>query len=147
MEFEKYSYGGWIQTFQTLMFTKISICFFLLRIPVEKRSIRPIQVIYRCTYISNIILTLLWILQCVSVARAWNTQTPGTCFTDTQLQRIIISKAIISIIFRLCACSVPHHTFMENSDSTAHQGWIMYTINGSGPVVCYKYLTFLIIVH
>lgn len=36
IEFMKYSYGEWIQTFQTLMFTKISICFFLLRIPVEK---------------------------------------------------------------------------------------------------------------
>ncbi len=98
IEFEKYSYGEWIQTFQTLIFTKISICFFLLRIPVEKRFIRPIQATIFILIVSNIILTLLWILQCNPVARAWNTQTPGTYFTNAQLQRIIISQALISII-------------------------------------------------
>ncbi|KAL6714046.1 hypothetical protein ACLMJK_008540 [Lecanora helva] len=98
IENQKYSYGEWIQTFQTLMFTKISICFFLLRIPVKKYFIRPIQVAIVALIVSNIVLTLLWILQCNPVARAWNKQTPGTCFTDAQLQRIIISQAIISAI-------------------------------------------------
>ena len=98
IEFMKYSYGEWIQTFQTLMFTKISICFFLLRIPVEKHLIRPIQGAAAALIISNIVLTLLWIFQCNPIARSWNTQTPGSCFTDGQLQRIIISQALISII-------------------------------------------------
>jgi len=98
IEFMKYSYGEWIQTFQTLMFNKISICFFLLRIPVEKHLIRPIQGTITALIVSNIVLTLLWIFQCNPIARAWNTQTPGTCFTDGQLQRIIISQALISII-------------------------------------------------
>ena len=98
IEFMKYSYGEWIQTFQTLMFTKISICFFLLRIPVEKHLIRPIQGATAALIISNIVLTLLWIFQCNPIASAWNKQTPGSCFTDAQLQRIIISQALISII-------------------------------------------------
>jgi hypothetical protein len=98
IEYEKYAYGEWIQTFQTLMFNKISICFFLLRIPVEKIYIRPIQATIVVLVVSNIVLTLLWILQCNPVASAWNKQTPGTCFTDAQLQRIIISQALISII-------------------------------------------------
>ena len=98
IEFEKYSYGEWIQTFQTLMFTKISICFFLLRIPVEKHLIRPIQGTIVALVVSNVVLTLLWILQCNPVAKAWNKNTPGTCFTDAQLQRIIFSQAIISIV-------------------------------------------------
>ena len=98
IEFMKYSYGEWIQTFQTLMFTKISICFFLLRIPVERRLIRPIQGAAAALIISNIVLTLLWIFQCHPIDSAWNKQTPGSCFTDGQLQRIIISQALISII-------------------------------------------------
>ncbi len=98
IEFMKYSYGEWIQTFQTLMFTKISICFFLLRIPVEKHLIRPIQGATVALIISNIVLTLLWIFQCNPIASTWNKQTPGSCFTDGQLQRIIISQALISII-------------------------------------------------
>ena len=98
IEFMKYSYGKWIQTFQTLMFTKISICFFLLRIPVRKYMIRPIQGAIIALIISNIVLTLLWIFQCNPIASAWNKQTPGSCFTNGQLQRIIISQALISTI-------------------------------------------------
>ena len=59
IEFMKYSYGEWIQTFQTLMFNKISICFFLLRIPVEKHLTRPIQGAIIALVVSNVILTLL----------------------------------------------------------------------------------------
>lgn len=98
IEFMKYSYGEWIQTFQTLMFTKISICCFLLRIPVKKHLIRPIQGAIAVLIVSNIVLTLLWIFQCNPIARTWNKQTPGRCFTDAQLQRIIVSQALISII-------------------------------------------------
>ena len=98
VETQKYSYGEWIQTFQTLMFNKISICFFLLRIPVEKYLIRPIQAAIVVLIVSNIILTFVWIFQCNPIASAWNKDTPGTCFTDAQLQRIIISQALISTI-------------------------------------------------
>ncbi len=97
-EFMKYSYGKWIQTFQTLMFTKISICFFLLRIPVGKYLIRSLQGAIIALITSNVVLTLLWIFQCKPIASAWNKQTPGSCFTNGQLQRIIISQALISII-------------------------------------------------
>lgn len=98
IEFMKYSYGEWIQTFQTLMFTKISICFFLLRIPVERYLLRPIQGAMIFLVVTNIVLTLLWIFQCNPIATAWNKDTPGHCFTDAQLQRIIMSQALISII-------------------------------------------------
>ena len=99
LEFEKFAYGEWIQTFQTLMFTKLSICFFLLRIPVERHLLRPIQGLIIVLIVSNIVLTLLWIFQCTpALAKAWNKQVPGECFTNGQLQRIIISQGIISII-------------------------------------------------
>ena len=98
IEFMKYSYAEWIQTFQTLMLTKLSICFFLLRIPVEKHLIRPIQGAIIALIVSDIVLTLLWIFQCDPVAAAWNKQNPGSCFSNGQLQRIIISQALVSII-------------------------------------------------
>ncbi|KAL8989785.1 MAG: hypothetical protein Q9169_008280 [Polycauliona sp. 2 TL-2023] len=98
IEFTKYSYGEWIQGFQTLTLTKLSICILLLRIPVEKHLIRPIQGAMAFLIITNIVLTLLWIFQCNPIAGSWNKMTPATCFTDAQLLRIIISQAIISII-------------------------------------------------
>ncbi|KAI4267784.1 MAG: hypothetical protein L6R38_008096 [Xanthoria sp. 2 TBL-2021] len=98
IEFTKYSYGEWIQGFQTLMLTKLSICILLLRIPVEKHLIRPIQGAIAFLIITNLVLTLLWIFQCNPIAGSWNKMTPATCFTDAQLLRIIISQAIISIV-------------------------------------------------
>ncbi|CAL8582304.1 hypothetical protein XPA_007971 [Xanthoria parietina] len=100
IEYTKYSYGEWIQGFQTLMLTKLSICILLLRIPVEKHLIRPIQGAMAFLIITNLVLTLLWIFQCNPIAGSWNKKKmpPASCFTDAQLQRIIISQAIISII-------------------------------------------------
>lgn len=97
-QFLKYSYGEWIQTFQTLMFTKISICLLLLRIPVNKYFVRPLQGSIVFLIVTNIVLTLLWIFQCNPIAGSWDKTRPAKCFTDAQLQRIIISQAIISIV-------------------------------------------------
>ncbi|KAL8834531.1 MAG: hypothetical protein Q9170_003713 [Blastenia crenularia] len=97
-EFLKFSYGEWIQTFQTLMLTKVSICFLLLRIPTETYFLRPLQGSIIFLVVTNIILTFVWVFQCNPIRGAWNKRTAATCFTDAQLLRIIISQAIISII-------------------------------------------------
>lgn len=99
-EYKKYSYGDWIQTFFTLMATKVSICLLLLRISPNKRIIRPIQSLVVFLILSNVVLSLLYILQCIPVDGAWDAQKQKTakCFTQGQVQRIIISQAIISVI-------------------------------------------------
>ena len=70
IEATKYSYGEWIQTFQTLMLNKLSICFFALRIPVKKLFIRPIQGLIVLLIVTNIVLILLWIFQYNPIAGA-----------------------------------------------------------------------------
>lgn len=98
-EFSKYSYGEWLQTFATLMFTKVSICLFLLRITITKGFIRPLQAAVAILVVSNVVLSLLWIFQCTPhLDKAWNDKMPGQCFSKGQLERIIISQALISII-------------------------------------------------
>ncbi|KAI4202044.1 MAG: hypothetical protein LQ350_002832 [Teloschistes chrysophthalmus] len=98
-EFSKYAYGEWLQTFATLMFTKVSICLFLLRITVTTATIRPLQAAVVLLILSNIALSLTWIFQCTPhLDKAWNDELPGKCLTKGQLERIIISQAIISII-------------------------------------------------
>ncbi|KAF6235475.1 hypothetical protein HO173_006158 [Letharia columbiana] len=99
-EFKKYIYGEWIQTFFTLMITKVSICLLLLRISPNKRIERPIQGLVAFLVLSNIVLSLVWILQCIPVDGAWDAKRQKTarCFTQGQVQRVLISQAIISII-------------------------------------------------
>lgn len=93
IEFRKYTYGEWIQTFATLMWTKVSIGLFLLRIPVTKLLVRPLQAAIVFLLISNIILTILWIVQCRPINAAWDRDVEGKCFSRGQLERIIISQA------------------------------------------------------
>ena len=94
-EFKKYTYGEWLQTFFTLMVTKVSICLLLLRISPNKRIIRPIQSLIVFLVLSNVVLSLVWILQCIPVDAAWvaTKQKSAKCFTQGQLQRVIISQA------------------------------------------------------
>ena len=94
-QFKKYTYGEWIQTFLTLMFTKISVCLLLLRISLSQRIIRPIYCLVYCLFVSTAILIVFWIFQCVPVDAAWDLakQPDAQCFSMGKLQRIIISQA------------------------------------------------------
>ena len=92
-EFQKYTYGEWIQTFTTLMWTKVSICLFLLRIPFTKYLVRPLQIALGVLIVSNIILTVLWIVQCRPIAAVWDKSIDGQCFSKGQVQGIIFAQA------------------------------------------------------
>lgn len=88
-----------IQTFFSLMCTKVSICFLLLRIPVNKRYIIPLQIGVVVLIISNVVLTLLWIFQCWPVQALWDpTVKPRYCFNHGIILNIIFSQAIISVV-------------------------------------------------
>ncbi|KAL8693583.1 MAG: hypothetical protein Q9218_001625 [Villophora microphyllina] len=108
-EFLKYTYGEWIQTFATLMWTKISICLFLMRIPVSKTYIRPLQAGIVILVVSNVILTLLWILQCSPIPAAWDLELKkhSKCFSKGQLQRIIMAQAIFSVVSDFAFAAFP----------------------------------------
>ncbi|KAK3174748.1 hypothetical protein OEA41_001994 [Lepraria neglecta] len=106
-EFRKYTYGEWLQTFATLMFTKISICIFLMRIPTAKALIRPLQAAIVGLIVSNIILTVLWIVQCRPLEGAWNTDVESKCFSRGQLQRIIMAQAVMSAVSDFAFAAFP----------------------------------------
>jgi len=91
----KLGYGDWIQTFWTLAITKVSICLLLLRISPSKRIVWPIRSLIFVLILSNIIVCLLWILQCIPLDAAWNAEKKkaAKCFTQGQLQRIIMTHS------------------------------------------------------
>lgn len=93
LKFQKYIWGEWIQTFASLMWTKVSICLFFLRIPISKRLTRPLQWSVVALILSNVVLTLCWILQCRPIRAAWDTTANGRCFSRGQKQRIIFAQA------------------------------------------------------
>ena len=81
-----------MQTFLTLMFTKISICLFLLRIMVEKWLRRPVytligvNVAFTATCVS-----LFWGI-CRPLNSYWTVGVDGKCLGKGQVERLIIAQ-------------------------------------------------------
>ena len=98
IEFQKYTYGEWIQTFFTLMWTKVSICLFLMRIPHSNRYRRPLQWAVAFLLFSNVVLAMMWILQCQPIRATWDNSGDGGCFNHEVLCGIILAQAIISLV-------------------------------------------------
>jgi len=55
--------------------------------------IRPLQASVVALIVSNIVLTVLWIVQCIPIEAAWDDTKPGKCFSRGQLLRIIFSQS------------------------------------------------------
>ncbi|KAL2047779.1 hypothetical protein ABVK25_011329 [Lepraria finkii] len=91
------------------MFTKVSICLLLLRIAPSKKVIRPVQGLIVVLVVSNVILSMFWILQCTPPDAAWNATSQETviCFTQGQIQRIIIFQTIISLLSDIVLSASP----------------------------------------
>ena len=105
LEFKKYTYGEWIQTFATLMWTKVSICLFLLRIPNSRPLRVPLQWAVAFLLFSNTILTTLWIMQCQPLHAAWDGK--GSCMSRGALQGIVLAQAIISVVSDFVFATLP----------------------------------------
>jgi hypothetical protein len=93
-QYLRYTYGEWIQTFQTLMLTKVSICLFLLRIVISRTFVHSLWSLIGMLIISNFVLTFLWMAQCRPLWLTWESpMQPGSCFTELQLRQIILAQA------------------------------------------------------
>ena len=66
---------------------------FLLRLPVSKALTRPLQAAIVFLVVSNIVLTLLYVLQCRPVNAVWNPKVEGDCFSTEQVLEIILAQA------------------------------------------------------
>lgn len=124
------------------MWTKVSICLFLLRIAINKKLTRPLQWGVVALIVSNIILTLCWILQCRPVRAAWDTTIESQCFSRGQKQRVILAQAsgtpsktnirhectnsfhshFSDLRFYLRECS--HTAIVERADQVEKKNWL-----------------------
>ena len=64
-----------------------------MRIPTARALIRPLQAAVIGLIVSNLIITVLWIVQCQPVEGAWDSDIKAKCFSRGQLQRIIMAQA------------------------------------------------------
>ena len=81
------------------MSTKVSICFFLLRIldGCSRRLTLPLQISIVILILSNIALTLTWIFQCNPIKGVWDIGISAQCLSREQLLDVVLAQAIISV--------------------------------------------------
>ncbi|KAL8728430.1 MAG: hypothetical protein Q9166_005392 [cf. Caloplaca sp. 2 TL-2023] len=104
-QFRKYTYGEWIQTFATLMWTKVSICLFLIRLPQSKALKRPLQWTVAFLLFSNVILTTVLIMQCQPLHAAWDDD--GRCMTLGAMEALVLTQAVISVVSDFAFAALP----------------------------------------
>ena len=87
------------------MWTKVSICLFLMRLPRSKRLKRPLQWAVAFLLFSNTILTVMWIMQCQPIHAAWDED--GRCLSRAAKEGIVLAQAIISVVSDFAFATLP----------------------------------------
>ena len=113
------------------MATKVSICFFLLRIleGCGKGLAVPLHASIAILILSNIALTLVWIFQCKPIRAVWDVDIPAKCLDRHRLLHIILAQAVISvwsdfmlalypifILWKVQMVSVTFHTLLFSTE-------------------------------
>ena len=90
--FAALGWSDWIQTFITLMFTKISIALFLLRI-VDSRKVRmAMYALIGCLVFFTTIFVCLFLGVCRPLKAYWNTEMDAVCLSDNVFENIVIAQ-------------------------------------------------------
>lgn len=90
--FAALGWSDWIQTFITLMFTKISIALFLLRI-VDSRKVRmAMYALIGCLVFFTTIFVCLFLGLCRPLKAYWNTGMEAVCLSDNVFENIVIAQ-------------------------------------------------------
>lgn len=86
-------WADWIQTFITLALTKISICFFLLRI-VDARKIRlALYGLIGFTTLFSAVSVFLFLGVCRPLKAYWDIGIPhAVCLSDAQVEKVVLAQ-------------------------------------------------------
>ena len=91
-DFVKYGWVDWMQTFITLMFMKISICLFILRL-INSRAVQYFMYSLIFCLVTNTVINVgLFLGICRPLYAYWRAGVEGVCFTTRQIEWIIICQ-------------------------------------------------------
>ena len=82
----------WMQTFITIMFCKISICMFLLRIKNTRANCWFMYTMIACNVIVTTVVVGLFIGICSPPNAYWIVGKDGRCMSNTRLMAVVISQ-------------------------------------------------------
>lgn len=89
--FQAIGWADWVQVFFTLMFTKISICLFLLRIVSSQAVARAMYALIGAMVLFSMDTVFLFLGVCRPLGAYWSVSVDGTCFSKRQVMNVIIA--------------------------------------------------------
>ncbi|KAI9815086.1 MAG: hypothetical protein M1827_002929 [Pycnora praestabilis] len=105
--FRKFGWVDWMQTFLNLMFTKIAICLFLLRIMSSKWLVRTMYSLIGILVVFHAICVFLFLGVCRPLSAYWDPDVEGKCLSDHQVEYIIIAQGAFSVVTDLICATFP----------------------------------------
>ncbi|KAL8856669.1 MAG: hypothetical protein Q9178_006736 [Gyalolechia marmorata] len=90
--FHLISWLDWMQTFIAIMFTKISICYFLLRIKNDKSNKIFMYSLIGANVLVTALSCFLFLGICRPVHAYWDVGVEGNCFSKRQIQAIVAAQ-------------------------------------------------------
>ncbi|KAL9046059.1 MAG: hypothetical protein Q9206_007172, partial [Seirophora lacunosa] len=97
----------WMQTFITIMLTKISICLFLLRIKNDTRNKIFMYVLIAANVLVTAVICFLLLGMCRPLRAYWDVAVDGRCFSTRQFMIMVASQGTFSILSDLILATMP----------------------------------------
>ena len=82
----------WMQTFVCIMFCKISVALFLLRIKNTKANKRAMYTFIGCNVLLTSIICFLFLGMCRPLRAYWDVGVDGVCFSTHQVEGMVIAQ-------------------------------------------------------
>ncbi|KAL8713751.1 MAG: hypothetical protein Q9220_002277 [cf. Caloplaca sp. 1 TL-2023] len=97
----------WMQTFIAIMFTKISICLFLLRIKNDKSNRIFMYSLIAANVLVTAVLCFLFLGMCRPIRAYWDIGVDGKCFSLKQTEIMVAAQGAFSVLSDLILATTP----------------------------------------
>lgn len=87
----------WMQTFITIMFTKISICLFLKRIKNDRTNRLFVYTLIAANVLVTAVMCFLFLGMCRPLHAYWDVGVEGKCFSTHQVEAMVAAQGGLSL--------------------------------------------------
>ncbi|KAL8646687.1 MAG: hypothetical protein Q9210_005994, partial [Variospora velana] len=121
----------WMQTFITIMLTKISICLFLLRIKNDVSNKIFMYILITANVVVTSVICFLLLGICQPLRAYWDVGVDGQCFSTRQFMIMVASQGTFSILSDLILATMPLF-FLRNLQISRRTKLLLCVLMGAG---------------
>ncbi|KAI4275288.1 MAG: hypothetical protein LQ337_003343 [Flavoplaca oasis] len=121
----------WMQTFTAIMFTKISICVFLLRIKDDKLNKIFMYSLIGANVVVTVISCALFLSFCRPIHAYWDVGVEGICFSKREIMATVAAQGSFSVLSDLILATTPL-LFLRNLQISLRTKILLCVLMGAG---------------